>query len=573
MKKDLELLRKVEKENVSIMIPSGWDIYEWCKEHSNTSIAHSLKRCEKVMDGTDSLSFSWSGGKDSSVAANIACMELNLRKLRVKYGIDRNGNKRIDPLDAKWADKKLNAMQTDAEIVFQFTNDYSKRFLKRVGPKSTFEFNGIEYNALDVIQLKDGSKDSAENIYNRIVNGEQIHGFSKENSKQTGGLDLVEFNWFSLPLCWQSGVSFDSGYLISWDKTKEPIWVQPMPTKEDLHGFDPITEDSLTIANPVPLRGLSQESQAFHRENNNVIIVKAKDLFGYGCNESYKKKYEGLQPEDNVEAVANFGRGPINIFTLGMHEKDFSHDYSNWIFKTAPLVTDDTFGREELAEAFAKYHDTSKDVWYMTGDENGIVTSALVSLRAEESLDRRVILRQGEYSTGQYSNAGGTNNISLVFDYKTDTIWQVVSNTDWDINEVYERLFEAGVAPADQRVGSLLNYAAVRSIGTVKALEPELYSRINGRFNNVEFLASFSNRGYYNISKPKDTDWDGKNHTRAGMSEEEAMQLSDKYEEVLKKLEIPYVRNGVDFESADPEYKNKAWFPLKEWLKQHSNAS
>lgn len=394
---------------------------------------------------------------------------------------------------------------------------------------------------------------------------------TKENCKQTGGLDLVEFNWFSLPLAWQSGVNFNSGYLISWDKSKQNIWVQPMPTKEDLHGFEPVTEDNISTANPVLLSSLPLHAQEYHKSNGNVFTIKAKNLFGFGS-ENYKDKYNHLEEDGEVEVVANFGRGPIDVFTLGMHEKDFSHDYSRWIFETSHLVVDNEFSREELAEEFAKYHDTSRDVWMLTGDEKGIVTTALVSLRAEESLDRRVILRQGEYSTGQYSNAGGTNNVSLVFDYKTETIWQILSNTDWDVNEVYERLFEAGVAPADQRVGSLLNYAAVRSIGTVKALEPELYSRINGRFNNVEFMASFSNKGYYNISKPKDTDWDGKNHVRAGMSEEELIELSDKYEALLQKLEIPYTRleNKVDFESADPEFKNKAWFPLKNWLKENA---
>lgn len=173
-KTGFELLQEAKAENVKMMVPSGWDIYAWCEEHPNSSIAHSLKRCEKVMDGSDVLSFSWSGGKDSTVAANIACLELNMRKLRIKYGVDRNGNKRIDPLDAKWKDRKLNAMQTDAEVVFTFTNEYSKRFLKRVGPKKIFEFAGKEFAENDILILENGNQVTAAEIYERVQNGEEI---------------------------------------------------------------------------------------------------------------------------------------------------------------------------------------------------------------------------------------------------------------------------------------------------------------------------------------------------------------------------------------------------------------
>lgn len=228
----------------------------------------------------------------------------------------------------------------------------------------------------------------------------------------------------------------------------------------------------------------------------------------------------------------------------------------------------------EIKAALEKRYDLKKDVWFLrqSGEKGHEATStALISLRAEESLDRRVILSQGEYTTGQYSRNQGVNICSPVFDYTVRDIWRLISTANWDINDVYEKLYEIGVSPADQRVGSLLNYAAVRSISTVKALEPNLYGRINGRFQNVEFMAQFSRAGYFRIGKPKNTAWDGHNHMKAGFEPEETDALSDKYENILKKLNIPYERfNENEFRSTDPKFKGKPWFPLKNYIKNNT---
>lgn len=495
----MKTYQEILKENCDIMIPTKWNIYQWAEEHPDTTIAHSLKRVEKIFDFSSAIQCGFSGGKDSTVSANLACLELNLRRLRLKYGIDRDGNKRIDPLDAKWANKRIYMAMTDAEVVFSFTNDYAKRFLNNMGPK---------------------------------------------------GQDLIEFSWMCLPLAWQSGVSFDSGILISWDKDKKNIWVQDMPTKEDLYGFECVNEDNLKTANPVALNSLSEEAQQYHINNKNVFNVKACDLFG-----------SKISSEELVPAVANFGRGPMKQLSKGCHEKEQQDEHSLWFYETSWLTSkpNDDIVKEELM----KRHDLKNNVWFLKGDDKGFVSTALISLRAEESLDRRVILSQGEYSTGQYSRNQGVNICSPVFDYTTNDIWRLLSATDWDVNEVYEKLYEIGVAPADQRVGSLLNYAAVRSISTVKALEPDLYGRINGRFQNVEFMAQFSRAGYYKIGKPKDVHWDGHNHIKAGFEPEEITELSDKYEYILKLLDIPYVRNGNEFNTADPKLKGKPWYPLK----------
>lgn len=518
-------IEEIMRENVNTMIPTHWNIYEWTEKHPDTTISHALKRVEKIFDFSDAIQCGFSGGKDSTVSANLACLELNLRKLRARYGVDRYGNERLDPLDAKWANKRIHMAMTDAEVVFSYTNNYAKRFLKHMGPE---------------------------------------------------GHDLIEFNWICLPMAWQSGVSFDSGILISWDKSKKSMWVQPMPTKQDLHGFECLNEDNLNRANPVPLESLSEDAQEYHKKHGNTFYVSVSDLF----HPEYwaKKLMNNLPKEDwdhqQVLAVANYGRGPVlQHFRAGCHEKEEQDDYSLWFAQTTWLTTHPD--REVIMKELQERYDLKKDIWFLKsgemydeGNKSKRTATALISLRAEESLDRRVILSQGEYSTGQYSRNNGVNICSPVFDFTVRDIWRLMSATDWDVNEVYECLYEIGVAPADQRVGSLLNYAAVRQISTVKALEPDLYGRINARFQNVEFMSQFSRAGYYKIGKPRDTFFDGHNHIKAGRSAEEIKELSDKYESILKAYDMKYERyNDNEFRTTDEELKGKPWFPLKMIIK------
>lgn len=334
-------IKEIQKINCEEIIATKWNIYEWVEKHPDTTIAHALKRIEKIFDFSDAIQCGFSGGKDSTVSANLACLELNLRRLRIANNIDRYGNNRIDPLDAKWANKRIVMAMTDAEVVFTSTNNYAKRFLKRYGPHRIYNFNGKEVNGDDIIIFNDNQQDFARNIYNKVMFGENVNVdnclLTKENCRQISGFDLIEFYWVCLPLAWQSGVSFDSGILISWDKSKRNMWVQEMPTKEDLHGFECLHEDNLKTANPIPLQILSPEAQKYHRDNGNVLRIHPRKLF----NDQLYKNIDGNYIfGEEVEAVSNYGRGPVlQNFKPGCHEKEEQDDYSFWLAQTSWLIS------------------------------------------------------------------------------------------------------------------------------------------------------------------------------------------------------------------------------------------
>ena len=167
-------IKEIQQKNCDMLIPTGWNIYEWAEKHPDTTIAAALKRIEKIFDFSDAVQIGTSGGKDSTVSGNLACLELNLRRLRVENNIMRDGTPGIDPLDKKWIGKRVHSCSTNAEVVFSDTNAYIRRFLSKYGSEKKYDLGGNEYLADDIITLSDGSRETAENIFNRVMAGEEI---------------------------------------------------------------------------------------------------------------------------------------------------------------------------------------------------------------------------------------------------------------------------------------------------------------------------------------------------------------------------------------------------------------
>lgn len=191
---------------------------------------------------------------------------------------------------------------TNAEWDFTDTNDYCKRFVRRWG----------------IWPGKDSYPiDSGKNTY---------------ESPEVPGKNLINFTWMCLPLGWQSGVTFNAGMLVSWDKNLQSIWIQPMP--KNIFGFDVVSEDTVATANPIRLSLLAPDAQEWLKTHNKVIKVPEAKL------KPYKRKDWGTDARSHlVDAVANFGHGPIDFLRFGMYEKDEQQEYSYWFSHSSWLVT------------------------------------------------------------------------------------------------------------------------------------------------------------------------------------------------------------------------------------------
>lgn len=169
MNKAYEIDKLVCEENV----PSGFNIYKWSRKHPETAISHSIKRLEKIFDNNDELLFGFSTGKDSTLSASMAILELKRRWARVKAGISRDGSDNIDPLDQKWVGKKLMGNSMDCEWIWSNAIEYAERFIQEHGP-GVYELAGKRFGGNDLHITSNQEVLSTRDIYNRIQEGEEF---------------------------------------------------------------------------------------------------------------------------------------------------------------------------------------------------------------------------------------------------------------------------------------------------------------------------------------------------------------------------------------------------------------
>lgn len=184
---------------------------------------------------------------------------------------------------------------------------------------------------------------------------------------------------------------------------------------------------------------------------------------------------------------------------------------------------------------------------YMSEKYKGQEIYQIVSIRQDESPERRTILYYADDETGEYSNCYGIHVCSPIKDLHVSDLWQVYTYCGWKYNKIYDLLYEAGVPVNKQRIASLLNSYAMGNLYMLRMLEPELFLRVNSRFNDTEMYTSRM-RGFFEIEKPKNVPWNGSNHIHPDTTIEEC----DKLEQYLKDNKIQYNRNEMKFELQQP---------------------
>lgn len=342
-------------------IPSKFNLYKWAKENPDTTIAHAIKRTQKIFDDADEIFFGFSGGKDSTLTTELAILELKIRRKRAKVGIDRDGNDRVDPLDEKWLGKRLYGNSMDSEWVWSHAIEHTKEFLQEHGP-GKFNIDGSSYFGNDIIKTRLGPVEVRkvyEEIYEDKIKSLDDYGLKYINVEIKGD-DTISMFYKCLMIGWQSGVTFGESRITSWDTDKKDIWIRPMPIKDELSGFDPITNFNIYENNLVPLESLSKEMQELRIQEESVI------------------------DKNDIKMVPNFGLGNHDLELQG-----YPVDFQNWTF-----INQDEDNEQDL---FAR--------WLLECFPNGTQIYNLVALRAAESFDRYTILKQSDYNTGEYASS------------------------------------------------------------------------------------------------------------------------------------------------------------------------
>jgi predicted phosphoadenosine phosphosulfate sulfurtransferase len=144
-------------------------------------------------------------------------------------------------------------------------------------------------------------------------------------------------------------------------------------------------------------------------------------------------------------------------------------------------------------------------------------TCCLVGIRTQESLNRwRAIYSDRNYKnynniqwTKKYDN--GIVNAYPIFDWQTQDIWVANAKMNWSYNKLYDLYYMAGLDIGQMRVASPFISEGQETLRLYKAIEPDLWGRMIGRVNGVNFTSIYggtTTMGWKNIKLPKGHTWE-----------------------------------------------------------------
>ena len=156
-----------------------------------------------------------------------------------------------------------------------------------------------------------------------------------------------------------------------------------------------------------------------------------------------------------------------------------------------------------LRTRFSRYMKTFK----VKPDGTPASCAVLVAIRAAESFDRYTILKQGDYYTGYYGNQAGVNTYSPVIDMTNEDVYRAFSVFEMNLNEAYDRMYDAGIPLAKMRIGSLFNTHAGSSASWLASLDPGTHAKVISRVDGAEFNNAYGGRvgssKHISIPQPK----------------------------------------------------------------------
>ncbi|WP_263119087.1 DUF3440 domain-containing protein [Cellulomonas fimi] len=124
-------------------------------------------------------------------------------------------------------------------------------------------------------------------------------------------------------------------------------------------------------------------------------------------------------------------------------------------------------------------------------------TAVLIGIREEESLHRYSAInsagRRSTYQGLRWTSVLGPGVVKAypIHDWRLADVWHAHARYGWSYNRLYDLMHLAGVPPRQMRVASPFIGQAIRQLQLYRAIEPEVWGKLVGRVNGVNFAASY----------------------------------------------------------------------------------
>lgn len=144
-------------------------------------------------------------------------------------------------------------------------------------------------------------------------------------------------------------------------------------------------------------------------------------------------------------------------------------------------------------------------------------TAVMVGIRADESLNRfRAVgshRRTKVYDNKNYILSYGddlTYKVFPIYDWGVRDIWVANARFGYEYNRLYDLFYQAGLTIDQMRVASPFNDCATYSLKFYKAVEPNMWGKLIGRVNGVNFAGLYGGTtamGWRSITLPQGHTW------------------------------------------------------------------
>lgn len=159
-------------------------------------------------------------------------------------------------------------------------------------------------------------------------------------------------------------------------------------------------------------------------------------------------------------------------------------------------------------------YDVTLDFCKWFASKNG-KTAVMIGIRTDESLNRyRAITGNNKVNIYKNNNyivgEGDLYNVYPIYDWSVNDIWIANAKFGFDYNKLYDLYYQAGLTVHQMRVASPFNDCAIDSLKIYKIIEPDMWSKLVGRVNGVNFAGIYGGStamGWKSITLPKNHTW------------------------------------------------------------------
>ncbi|CDN30327.1 Co-activator of prophage gene expression IbrA [Mucinivorans hirudinis] len=154
--------------------------------------------------------------------------------------------------------------------------------------------------------------------------------------------------------------------------------------------------------------------------------------------------------------------------------------------------------------------------------KNAKRTCCLVGIRTQESFNRWRAIHSENFNKKRFQKYKWTHktwddvyNAYPIFDWLTADVWTANGKFGYDYNRLYDLYYKAGVGIEKQRVASPFISQARESLRLYRVIDPDMWGRMIGRVNGVNFSGMYGNSravGWHSAKLPAGYTWESYMH-------------------------------------------------------------